>query len=96
MNQKILDLQKQIADEKAKIAACNHIWGKTQYDPYTTQEGYGHKLEGHGSDVYSRFEGYRPVTKDRWKRVCCVCGCIQHTEKKERVVIESTIQAKFD
>lgn len=96
MNQKILDLQKQINEEQAKIATCKHSFGKVEYDPYVTQEPYGYKLEGHGSDVYSVPEGYRAVTKDRWKRVCTVCGYIQYTEKRERIVTDSCLQPKFD
>jgi hypothetical protein len=96
MNQKIIDLQKQITAEQAKIANCKHIWGKVEYDPYKTQEPYGYKLEGHGSDVWPVPEGYREVTKDRWKRVCTICGCIQHTEKRERVITDFTMEPKFD
>jgi hypothetical protein len=96
MNQKILDLQKQIAAEQAKIAACKHDFGKVEYDPYLTTESYGYKLEGHGSDVYGVPEGYRPVTKDRWKRVCTICGYIQYTEKKECTIICSSENPKFD
>ena len=96
MNQKILDLQKQIADEQARIAECKHSFGKVEYVPYTTNEPYGYKLEGHGSDVYPVPEGYRPVTKERWRRVCTHCGFIQYTEKKECVVTDFKIEPKFD
>lgn len=97
MNQKILDLQKQIADEQAKIANCKHSWGEVEYDPYKTQEAYGYKLEGQGSDPYPVPEGYREVTKDRWKRVCTHCGFVQYTEIQAYCSpICSCLRPKFD
>jgi hypothetical protein len=89
MNQKILDLQKQIADEEAKIRTCKHSFGNPEYDPYETSVPANYKLEGHGSDVYTVADGYRQVSKDRWKRVCTQCGEIQYSEKTEIIVTSS-------
>lgn len=69
---------------EADQVKCNHPWNDHDkapviYDPITVTEGYGSKLVGKGSDVWSEYEGYRDVEKPRWKRTCPLCGKVEYT-----------------
>ena len=86
MNDKIRQLQKEIEVEKIKIEKCDHNYGKSFYNPYKINEGYGCVTKGQGSDIWSDFEGYREVEKPRWTRVCTKCGNEDHTCKQKPIV----------
>jgi hypothetical protein len=86
VNDKIIELQKQIEDEKQRISNCNHIFGKSKYDPETVREPCDYKLEAKGSDIWNVPTDYRDVTKDRWSKVCTKCGFIKYTNKTKPVI----------
>ena len=50
MNDKILQLRKQIEVEETKIRNCKHDFGDSYFDPETVMEGYGSVQDGAGSD----------------------------------------------
>lgn len=86
MNDKVRQLQEQIAAEQSKMARCKHEFDGAYSNPETTREGYGSRLVGHGSDVWSEYEGYRDVTKPRWTRKCSICGFEEHTYKQKPII----------
>ena len=86
MNDNIRKLQDQIDAEKRKISNCKHDFDKPFFNPETVNEPYGHRMVTHGSDVWFEAEGYREVKRDRWTRVCKICGCEQHTNKQKPIV----------
>jgi len=88
MNDRMRELQKLMDAEKRKILHCTHQWGNAFYNPETVREGYGSKMEAHGSDVYYDYEGYHDVQKPRWTRKCSKCGCEDHTNKQKPVIKE--------
>lgn len=85
-NDKIIQLQREIEAEKAKMNSCNHIWGDPFSNPETIQEGYGSVQDGAGSDPHWSYEGYRPKVIPRWTRKCTLCGKEEHTYKTEAVI----------
>lgn len=85
-NDKILELQKQIAAEQNKMANCHHVFGKTYSDPESVSEPYGSRLIGHGSDAWYEPEGYRVVSVPRWARKCTLCGKIEYTYKQKPII----------
>lgn len=94
MNSKIKELQDQIRLEEAKIQNCKHTFADPFYNPETVRESYGYKVVGQGSDVWTEPEGYHDVKKDRWTRICTICGHEQHTNKQEPII--SGHQPKFN
>ena len=84
---KINDLQRQIAEEQAKVRNCKHDWTDTKYDPETVKEIYGYRIEAHGSDVWTVPEGYHDVQKARWSRTCKECGKVEYTYEQETVQV---------
>lgn len=86
MNDNIKRLQAKIEAEQKKVQNCSHKFGEATYNPYIRKEPYGFKTVGHGSDVWTEPAGYMDVKKDRWTRVCTICGKEEHTDKKVAVV----------
>ena len=78
MNDRILQLRKEIEAEEAKVRKCTHIFGDSYFDPEIVMEGYGSVQDGAGSDPHWSYAGYMPVEKNRWSRTCKMCGLIQH------------------
>lgn len=87
MNDKIRQLQEEIAREQEKIRKCPHKWGKAFYNPEIVKEGYGLHYVGHGSDPYPEYTGYHDVEKPRWTRKCSECGTEEHTYTQKPVVV---------
>lgn len=87
MNKNIENLKAQIEAEERKIANCKHIFEAAFYNPETIKEPSDFKIEAHGSDVWSVATNYRDVTKDRWTRICTICGMAQHTYKQEPIIL---------
>lgn len=79
MNQKIRKLYDLIADERKKIALCNHDYDEPFYNPETTKKASVHM----GSDIWTENVNFHDVIKPRWTRICKKCGCEDHTEKVE-------------
>jgi hypothetical protein len=86
MNERIRQLNEQIRQEEKRISNCEHTFDKVYYNPETVYEGYGIKSVVQGSDIWSEYEGYRNVKKDRWTRKCNKCGYEQHTNKQEPII----------
>ena len=86
MNDRILQLRKEIEAEEEKIRKCKHIFGDPYFDPETVMEGYGSVQDGAGSDPHWSYAGYMPVEKDRWSKKCSNCGFIQHTYKQKPII----------
>ena len=66
---------------------CNHQWGKVKYDPEEYKEAHYSHLIAHGSDpepVYT----YSTAYKDRWNRICPICGKVEYTYEKRPTVCE--------
>lgn len=94
MNDRIRELQEQIAREKDMITNCSHDYGEPFSNPEKVREPYGIKTVGRGSDIWSEPEGYRDVEKPRWTRICRKCGNEQHTTKQKPIV--SDYKPDFD
>lgn len=86
INDKIKQLQSEIAKEQEKIRNCKHQFGEAFYNPETIKEPYGYKMITQGSDVWGEPEGYRDIQKPRWTRKCSACGLEQHTYETEPIV----------
>ena len=86
MNDKILQLQKQIRQEEEKIRNCNHVFGDSYFDPEIIMRGYGSVQDGAGSDPHWSYAGYEPVEKSRWSRKCSDCGFVQHTYDQKPII----------
>lgn len=86
MNDKIKQLQAQIALEQQKMAGCQHEFQKPCYDPETVREPYGYQMIAQGSDVYYEPQGYQDKKVDRWTRTCCHCGFQQHTKELQPII----------
>lgn len=85
MNEKIRNLQKEIEEEKSKIARCKHVFEKPFSNPEKIMEQYGYKLVAQGSDVWGEPEGYRPTIVPRWTRRCSICGFEEHTYNQKHI-----------
>lgn len=88
MNDKILQLQKEIELERIRIKNCNHVFGEAYYDSETEMVGYGSVQDGAGSDPHWSYAGYKPVKKDRWARKCEICDKIEYTYTQEPIIKE--------
>ncbi|MDD4779189.1 MAG: hypothetical protein PHT02_01105 [Tissierellia bacterium] len=80
-----IKLEKQLNETKSRQnnleSNCKHQWGETKYDPEEYQEAVYSHLEGHGSDPEPIYN-YYPAKKDRWSRVCKICGKKEYTYEK--------------
>jgi hypothetical protein len=86
-NDKIRDLKRQIAEEEAKMSACNeHDFGKVFYNPTFEMQGYGSKMVPMGSDTYFEPVGYRKVEVGRWTKKCLKCGYESHATNKKPII----------
>jgi len=88
MNKKIKDLQREIEEEKIRMAHCNHDFKEAKYDPETISVGYGSVQDGCGPDPHWRYAGYRDEEKPRWSRECKICGKIEYTYTQEPIIKE--------
>ena len=86
MNDRILELQKEIDAEKEKIKKCKHDFGEPYYDPDTELVGYGSVQDGAGSDPHWSYEGYEKREKPRWARKCKICGNIEYTYEQKPII----------
>jgi len=86
MNDKILQLRKEIEAEEAKIRNCKHLFNKSYFDPETIMEGYGSVQDGAGSDPHWSCAGYKQVEKNRWSRKCEKCGFTQYTYEQKPII----------
>lgn len=86
MNDKIKDLQRQIEEERRKIANCKHDFNKSFYNPETVKEVSSYKMVAQGSDVWSEPDSYKETQKPRWTRKCKHCGLEQHTYKQSPII----------
>lgn len=87
-NEKIAQLQAEIAQHQKAMENCKHDWKDAVYDPETVKEPYGSRQVGKGSDPWWEPEGYRDIQKDRWSRECKCCG------KKEYTYTQETVEVK--
>jgi len=86
MNDKILQLKKEIKKEEEKIRNCEHNFGETYFNPEIIMEGYGSVQDGAGSDPHWSYAGYMPVEKNRWSRKCSICNFVQHTYEQKPII----------
>jgi hypothetical protein len=77
--QELESLRKKQADLEIR---CQHVWAVVKYDPEPTKEPMYGGLEGHGSDPYPKFLGYKDVLWPRWSRTCQICGKVEYTYKQ--------------
>lgn len=84
--EKIAELQAQIKQHEQAMQNCRHDFKDPIYDPETTREPYGYKMQAQGSDVWSVPEGYKDVQKDRWSRECKICGKKEYTYDQEPII----------
>lgn len=87
MNERIKQLQQEIATERKKIKNCQHVFDESFYNPDIKRAPFGYKVEKKGSDVWTVPEGYKDKKVDRWTRVCKKCGMIQHTHKQKTITV---------
>ena len=86
MNDRIRELNRQIAAERRNILDCKHDYGKPYSNPETSTEPYGSRMVAQGSDIWYEPEGYHEVTKPRWTKKCTRCGDEQHTYKQKPII----------
>jgi len=86
MNEKIRQLEADIEKERKKISNCNHIFGKSFYNPEKYMKGYGSVQDGAGSDPHWSYAGYTEAEKPRWTRICSECGYEQHAYEQQPII----------
>ena len=84
--ERIKQLQDEIAREQRVIDTCSHTFGEAFSNPEHFREGYGSKLCHQGSDSWTEFQGYRDAEKPRWTRTCIKCGFEEHTYNRKPVI----------
>ncbi len=73
------ELERELSLINQQIENCNHEYGEIQYDPETVVVPYGFKTEKHGSDVWTKPEGFRKEERERWSQTCKKCGYKRYT-----------------
>lgn len=85
------DLEKKLRDKRLLLekteTECQHRWGQTEPD-HIYRAAYTIPGDAPGT-MGVDWRGpvhVAPETANRWKRVCCLCGKIEHTSKTTQQV----------